>query len=814
VQISSDVIIRSIPESKGLSRKSRFSRFGTGLIVMTIASVSLLTGFAFTPSGTAATSVAFAQEDEGGWDGFLGSIVDTFNPCMNPKDTERPSAREYGGDLRNIGSGSDYYTAYEWYGSGATNSWENYTWKDFEGGCYLTLQGFNVIPNLMLSTQNNIATGVVIPSISWISGINLIDLFFLNPESVVQQMVEELNRVFYSQYLIIVIMLSALSVLWVGVVKRQYRNGLTDVIWIVLATAAGTFFLTNPTLIAGWLDKGVYAVQTTIISSATQAGTFTSDSRCLVNNPSADFPISSEIRSMQCSLWDSFVFQPWADGQMGKIASNGMEVPGASATFRGSNEAALLLLDIRTYNREDVSSGSTTNENKKTLDDSKQAQWDLLAKEIRNNPAAEVGYPYWTGEAWVERITIATGAGVAKIFAFVPVVWLSFGMLGQQIVFVILMIVAPFFLLAGIFPAARRFALGWLEMVLSTAVKRIVYAVLIGILFLWFAAVSSTEIPEGILGTIVGINIQVLLMAIGAVAIMLVQRKAIKKAGDAIQLGGQRITDGGRAREFMSMTTGAVAAGFGAKSDGGSFGEGFSREMAPVVSQNRIVRQFNAGKRPAGSDNKDKFTQQLKDVDLNGSLTDSASATGEGGQSTTIPRPSSTPNQIKETQGSVTTVQLPVIAPSTGDSGSPRPRAKGEPNPPGNNTVNVSASRPVTDTRSTAPIRESLEKSTLLEQPLSTSDSASPIRPRDGERLRRSSEQNMDEVINDSAPVITESDSKTTENESRPKRPSVIEPEIVLTNDFAVQTSRGETKSTGASPSSRPIRPQNKKDQG
>jgi len=568
---------------------------GAGIAVLLMSTVSLVTGFAFTPTGTAATTVAFADEEEDGsfFDNFLGGIVDTFNPCMNPEIEELPGIREYSGDTTNLGSGSQAYTAYEWYGNAAASDWENYTWEEVGGGCALTLNGFNVVPNMMLSQQNAITSGLVIPAISWVSGINLIDVFFLQPGSVVQNMIQELNRVFYSEYLLIIIVLSAVSLIWFGVVKRQFRNTITDMVWIVIATAAGIFFLSNPTLIAGWMDKGVYAVQTTIISTATQAGTFQAGDRCKVNSSPADYPVSPQVRTMQCSLWDSFVFQPWAEGQMGRAATDGLTTD-AESTFRGANEASMVLLDVRTYNREEVASGATRGGAKSSIDERKEEQWAALGETIQDS---EISHPYWSGNAQMERITIATGGIISKLFAFIPVLWLTLGMLGQQLIFVMLMLVAPFFLLAGIFPAARRLALGWVEMVLATAVKRVVYAALIGLLFLWFAAVAATSVPSGLFGSIIGVSLDAILMAAGAVVIMVIQRKAIKRAGDLVNLGGQRVTDGGKTREFLTMTGGAVAAGFGSKASGGSFSSGFKENFDNPAARNPAVRSFDAARR-------------------------------------------------------------------------------------------------------------------------------------------------------------------------------------------------------------------------
>lgn len=745
-----DVIVRSVPApeptSPGKKSKPRaLARVGAGLAILAVSATTLLTGFAVTPTGTAPGTVAMAEESDGLIDSFFGGIVDTFNPCQNPSRTDLPGIREYSGDVTDLGPSSANYTAYEWYGAAATNSWENYTWDEVGGGCYLTLQGFNVIPNLMLSLQNNIATGVVIPSISWISGVNLIDLFFLQPDSVVQKMVQELNRVFYSEYLIVIIALSAVSLIWVGIVKRRYRESITDLIWIVAAAAAGMFFLSNPTLIAGWMDKGVYAVQNTIISSATQAGTFSAESRCDPEDAVTDYPVSSQVRTMQCSLWDAFVFQPWAQGQMGKAATEGIEVDGTTATFNDSSNAAMVLLDVRTYNRQEVADGDTTGAQKAEIDERKAEQWAALGETIIDDPSAQVGHPYWTGEAWIERMTIATGQFAAKLFAFVPLLMLSFGMLGQQIVFVLLMLVAPFFLLAGIFPTARRFALGWLEMVLATGVKRVLYAALIGLLFLWFAAVSSTD-TQGALGTIVGVNVQVLLMAIGAFVVVMIQRKVIKKAGDAINLGGQRITDGGKTREFITMTGGAVAAGLGSKTSGGSFSDGFGENFDNPVTKNPAVRRFNNERRKQviASDREQGGTRTsgLENADL---TSDSDAATTSPSPAPRPATPSRRPGRNPAAQGSPSEVTSPVSAqsptPATTTSASTSPVGTSSPTP-------ASAPRPARRGTSTPvgdrSLADALDSELSSESDTATSGATahSPHRPRAADRLRQASESN------------------------------------------------------------------------
>lgn len=820
-----DVIVRSVPApeptSPGKKTKTRaLARVGAGLAVLAVSATTLLTGFAVTPTGTTPGTVAMAEEGDGPIDRFFGGIVDTFNPCQNPSRTDLPGIREYSGDVTDLGPSSANYTAYEWYGAAATNSWENYTWDEVGGGCYLTLQGFNVIPNLMLSLQNNISTGVVIPSIGWISGVNLIDVFFLDPESsVVPKLVENLNRVFYSEYLIVIIALSAVSLIWVGLVKRRYRESITDMIWIVAAAAAGMVFLSNPTIIAGWMDKGVYAVQNTIISSATQAGTFEAESRCKPDDAVTDYPVSSQVRTMQCSLWDAFVFQPWAQGQMGKAATEGIEVDGTTATFKDSSNAAMVLLDVRTYNRQEVADGDTTGAQKAEIDERKAEQWAALGETIIDDPSAQVGHPYWTGEAWIERMTIAAGQLAAKLFAFIPLLVLSFGMLSQQIVFVLLMLVAPFFLLAGIFPTARRFALGWLEMVLATGVKRVIYAAFIGLLFMWFAAVSSTDIPPdsmGVLGAIVGVNFQVLLMAIGAVVVLIVQRKVIKKAGDAINLGGERITDGGKTREFITMTGGAVAAGLGSKTSGGSFSDGFGENFDNPVTKNPAVRRFNNERRKQviASDREQGGTRTsaLENADL---TSDSDAAPISPSPAPRPATPSRRPGHNPAAQGSPSEATSPVPAqpstPAANTSTTTSPAGTSSPTP-------ASAPRPARRGTSASvgdrSLADALDSELSSESDTTTSGGTAqaPHRPRAADRLRQASESNntSDDIADSQTSAPNQDPESSSEDTSvGPTRPTPTEePTQQMDVDFALAAKESPADApTPSKNASRPARP-------
>ncbi len=514
---------------------------------------------------------------------------------------------------------SSQMTAYEWYGTTGI-TWNDYGWSDANfpdpvKGCTLVNNVLNFIPNMILSL-NTIIGGFTVSVLGWVTSWNIVQVFFGAAGGVLPTLVTSLKTTLFLNYLVPIVFLSTLYLAFQAIVKGRARESLQGIVWMVLAAAGSLIFMTNPVWFASGADNAVYTTSGWIISATAQAGsggsaaTNNSNNICYINpKNSTDSANNLAVREIQCSLWQTFIYTPWAAGQMGTDAM-AVTVPSSSsapvgASFRGSTLLPIVVLDSNAIDRVDVQSGALNNGGASAIVDQKNSQWKAGVVPTYKNPTAAnqqaitSGEAMWTGTNWVGRFTTAIVGLTAQGLALVPTIVLGFGLLFQQIVFVLLLTAAPVFLTIGINPGfGRKIALGWLEMILATMVKRLLTAGLLGILLGYFGAViSSTPTLSTLTGgsSLAGINnatdvwgFTCALLAAGAIAIFVLRGRLLKQAGSLIDLNGQRVNDHGMLRGMLGTLgaagAGALIEGTAHKLAGGSFGEGAQPHLSRVAS--------------------------------------------------------------------------------------------------------------------------------------------------------------------------------------------------------------------------------------
>lgn len=600
-------VLRSVPDAAVPARRKRGGKIRkfivAGVLALT-ATVGLLAGAGISPTGTTSSASAWdpigdafcanpSMGDKVAITPWPGNQV-AFNLDNNPDSTIGKAAAAAAASGGGDGSASTNFTAYEWYGTNGMTQ-HQYGWKaelgDSIAGCTRMLNVTNLIPDLLMSL-NTLIGSFTIALIAWVTTWDIVQIFFGDANGILPSIVTGLKDALFLNYLAPIVMVSAVFLGYRGLVKKQTRDGLQGIIWMFGAAAAALTFMTNPTWFATTADTAVYNTSSWIIDSATAAGgNLGASNMCSL----PDTAPNRAVRMVQCDLWETFDYTPWATGQIGSAAMDVSVDTSHPATFRPgsaiSKELPIMILDSTTYNRLQTLAVNGDSTALAALDETKQAQWQDVAKTVTNKSNLDVvsGWALWSGSDFAGRFGGAVLAVVAQLIASVPLLVLGFGLIGEQIMFIFLLTLAPVFLTIGINPGyGRKLALGWLEMILSTLVKRVVLAAMIGVLLGYFSAVIAARQTLEVVG---GSVFAILLLCAGSIAMMIFRGKILKRAGDMIELDGVRSGDGGKTKAFLtglgSGIVGSVAGGVGSKMGGGSFTEGaknnFSNPLAGVV---------------------------------------------------------------------------------------------------------------------------------------------------------------------------------------------------------------------------------------
>lgn len=696
-------VLRSVPETAAPKPRKRASKLRkllvAGVLALT-ATVGLLAGAGISNTGTTQSASAWdpigdafcANPTMGDkvaispWPGNAAAFNLDDMPNSNISKSVAAAASSGGGD----GSASKNFTAYEWYGTNGQIQ-HQYGWKaelgDQIAGCTRMLNVTNLIPDLLMSL-NTLIGSFTIAVISWITTWDIVSIFFADSNGVLPSIITGLKDALFLNYLAPIVMISAIFLGYRGLVKKQTRDGLQGIIWMFGAAAAALTFMTNPVWFATTADTVVYKTSSWIIDSATAAGgNLGASNMCSLPDGAPD----RAVRMVQCDLWETFDYTPWAAGQIGSGAMDTSVDTAHPATFRPgsavSTQLPIMILDATTYNRLQTAAANGNSETLAALDATKQSQWQDVAKTVTNKADLNVvrGWALWSGSDFAGRFGGAVLAVTAQLIASIPLLVLGFGMIGQQIMFIFLLTLAPVFLTIGINPGyGRRLSLGWLEMILGTLVKRVVLAGMIGVLLGYFSAVIAARQTLEVVG---GSVFAILLLCAGSIAMLIFRGKILKRAGDMIELDGVRTSDDGKTKAFLtglgSGIVGSVAGGIGSKMGGGSFTEGAKNNMSNpltgvVPGAGHVSTAMKERKRASTVD-----TPAVPDATGNGSAPQGKQApveTGTGQATREAAGNAQAPSfELEPPEAPAAAPRRPSPTPASGSSGAPAQQVVPEP---------------------------------------------------------------------------------------------------------------------------------------
>lgn len=401
-----------------------------------------------------------------------------------------------------------------------------------------------------------------------------------------------LRDTLFVPFIIPLIMIGAIFLAYEALIKRKTLASLQSIVWMILAIAAGTFFLQQPTKISSYADNTVATVQTVINSAITDMAS-TSD-MCKVGTVSK---LTNASRSVKCSIWYASLYQPWVVGQFG-VGTNAL-----SST--GTRGYEILTADPRgILNNKDysISYGKTTVE---------ADNWPQFMLDRQTNGLAlqqsEVAYAQLSGDPGSKSnpglgpVTQADGKNIGTpnliwkggtgnqlisamlMWVSVPassIVLMVFGisLLMYQLIMVAAIFMSPFFFLMGIIPNyGRAILMRYAELIVMLIIKRLVTSLVLVMYFLFYLILINQM-------DIAVILMRQLLIVILAILAISMRGKFVNMFASQVNFGGNK-SIGLPGGKILGQTMGLIGAGAGF-AVGGVTGAAIGQKIGSRVAGN------------------------------------------------------------------------------------------------------------------------------------------------------------------------------------------------------------------------------------
>lgn len=448
-------------------------------------------------------------------------------------------------------------------------------------GCFFSMgDGF---PNLGLNIASSIA-GLI----STVVG------FLIGQDFMVESLVEIIGgvggsdglisiffRSIYMPLVVLAFLFTAMTIIYKGLIKRQLREALSSIIWSTLAFVVGVTLMFIPSFLVGIPQAVTSTITTCVLGAINGENCLTGDvttpslltgiecsSRIEGDSNSADMMVNG----MSCTIWKTFVLEPWAEEQFGAPYSElyTADVPAGGSLWNGlSGEDRQYCVNLASsqsadsighsgtidMNRSDNStvcniavyqlylmtemedsknhSGDeyklTTSFDKST-DPYDERWYDIILPMAKHN----TGWKNWNGQSrLLSRIATANMSILAVSAAALVLIVLSVFGAAYKVIGVIMMAFAPLFLLFAVEPGrGRKIFLGWLETLISSMLKYFAITILIIVSLVLYAGVLSTTS-----GVVSFVSVIVLTVA------LLNYRSEVVDLIGASNMGGQKLSN-------------------------------------------------------------------------------------------------------------------------------------------------------------------------------------------------------------------------------------------------------------------------------
>ena len=410
---------------------------------------------------------------------------------------------------------------------------------------------------------------------------------------------------FYFPLSIMAFLIMTFAVMYKGLVKRQMRDSLSAILWSLSAFVIGVAFMTAPQV----LSSAPQAITSTITSCVigtlsgqncltgdVQTPTILAGDECLSAATGDTNSAESAVNGMNCTIWKSFVLEPWAEEQFGEpyknlytknppeggqIWSNLPEdsadkycvnfasskslvesvkgVPNMDSSGSTICNVALYQLFIKTNMKDPVAQANNNFDSDGVMVTDDTGTFDKRWYDIAVPMAGDASkWRNWSGDGmFFSRLSSSVFGTIAVIAASTVLLVLALFGGAYKIIGLIMMAFAPIFLLFAIEPTrGRKIFLGWLETLVSSLLKYFAITVLIVIALVMYAGLlSNTSGVYSLIGVIV------------LTAALHMYKKEIIDLIGATNMGGQRLSNkfndvGSKVANQIKQKGQAAAGGF------------------------------------------------------------------------------------------------------------------------------------------------------------------------------------------------------------------------------------------------------------
>ncbi|MFJ2028896.1 type IV secretion system protein [Streptosporangium sp. NPDC087985] len=324
-------------------------------------------------------------------------------------------------------------------------------------------------------------------------------------KDVADDIVTRLSEAMYWPFLRPIVILGAIWLAWYGLIRKRATTTAEGVIWMVLAVTVAVWFFSRPGDFTG-LGKIVTDKTGEVVNSAFSGLPGAGGVSCLPAKGDANPQVKPGgygqsgvpgVDQNADALWSTLVCKPWLMGEFGT----------ADATAPVVQKYASKLLDIQAVDASEIQSSQVLNT------DAHQARYEEeVAKPLENTPV----FFLFQGKDWTNRLGIAIGALMAAMVAGLLIFLVAVSLLVLKVGFLLLLILAPVFLLIGVHPGTGRIiAMRWVEMLIGTLLRQAVLALVLSVLVYGYALIISTAMPWGM---------QVMFMALLTIAVFFYRR--------------------------------------------------------------------------------------------------------------------------------------------------------------------------------------------------------------------------------------------------------------------------------------------------
>ncbi|WP_420157695.1 type IV secretion system protein [Nocardiopsis sp. CNT-189] len=306
-----------------------------------------------------------------------------------------------------------------------------------------------------------------------------------------------------------VIILGAVWLGWYGLIRKRLTLTIESTVWMVLATALGLWIMVNPgnvlSLAGGIVNSGTQLINNAVAKISYSGGT----TACPAGAESveqADWESDSDfaVRKNSDMLWSSLVCQPWVAGVFGS----------GTAGDDAAEYYAVDLLAAQGISRTEQQQINDGDVDPAELVEEKQAQYEEIASGMERTYPAQ--YPLFSGDQQGQRLGVSFLALFAAVFAGGLILAGSVALIVLKIGFMLLLLLAPVFLLIGVHPGyGRTVLLRWVEMLFGLLLKQIFIVLLIALLVMCYGMVMSTSLGWGL---------QMILMALFTLALFIYRK--------------------------------------------------------------------------------------------------------------------------------------------------------------------------------------------------------------------------------------------------------------------------------------------------